>query len=95
VYEINAHRGGDVRLSLSLSLSLYMRAIIAKLLNGFRLNLVLGIYKTCCQAITVLIGISKVNGKLSLCLTKNHVMKTYGGSGGIAPRILYLDTRWR
>jgi hypothetical protein len=28
--------------------------------------------------------------KLSLCLTKNHVMKTYWGSGGIAPRILDL-----
>jgi hypothetical protein len=26
--------------------------------------------------------------KLSLCLTKHHVMKAYWGSGGIAPRIL-------
>jgi hypothetical protein len=26
--------------------------------------------------------------KLSLCLTKHHPMKTYSGSGGIAPRIL-------
>jgi hypothetical protein len=26
--------------------------------------------------------------KLSLCLTKHHVMETYWGSGGIAPRIL-------
>jgi hypothetical protein len=27
---------------------------------------------------------------LSLCLTKHHAMKTYWGSGGIAPRILDL-----
>jgi hypothetical protein len=27
--------------------------------------------------------------KLSLCLTKHHAMKTYWGSGGIAPRILW------
>jgi hypothetical protein len=27
---------------------------------------------------------------LSLCLTKHHAMKTYWGSGGIAPRILTL-----
>jgi hypothetical protein len=26
--------------------------------------------------------------KLSLCLTKHHAMKTYWGSGVIAPRIL-------
>jgi hypothetical protein len=32
---------------------------------------------------------------LSLCLTKHHPMKTYWGSGGIAPRILDLGTRWR
>jgi hypothetical protein len=32
---------------------------------------------------------------LSLCLTKHHAMKTYCGSGGIAPRILDLGTRWR
>jgi hypothetical protein len=33
--------------------------------------------------------------KLSLCLTKHRAMKTYWGSGGIAPRILDLGTRWR
>jgi hypothetical protein len=33
--------------------------------------------------------------KLSLCLTKHHAMKSYWGSGGIAPRILDLGTRWR
>jgi hypothetical protein len=33
--------------------------------------------------------------KFSLCLTKHHVMKTYRGSGGIAPSILDLGTRWR
>jgi hypothetical protein len=33
--------------------------------------------------------------KLSLCLTKHHAMKTYWGSGGIAPFILDLGTRWR
>jgi hypothetical protein len=36
----------------------------------------------------------KVKAKLSLCLTKCHTMKTYWGSGGIAPRILDLGTRW-
>jgi hypothetical protein len=30
--------------------------------------------------------------KLSLFLTKYHAMKTYWGSGGIAPGILYLGT---
>jgi hypothetical protein len=30
----------------------------------------------------------KVKVKLSLCLTKHHAMKTYWGSGGIAPHIL-------
>jgi hypothetical protein len=33
--------------------------------------------------------------KLSLCWTKYHAMKTYWGSGGIAPRILDFGTRWR
>jgi hypothetical protein len=37
----------------------------------------------------------KVKVKLSLCLTKHHAMKGYWGSGGIAPRILDLGTRWR
>jgi hypothetical protein len=30
----------------------------------------------------------KVKVKLSLCLTKHQAMKTYNGSGCIAPRIL-------
>jgi hypothetical protein len=33
--------------------------------------------------------------KLSLCLTKHHAMKAYSGSGGTAPHILDLGTRWR
>jgi hypothetical protein len=37
----------------------------------------------------------KVKVKLSLCLTKHHAMKTHWGSGGVAPRILDLGTRWR
>jgi len=37
----------------------------------------------------------KVKVKLSLCLTKHHARKTYCGSGGIAPLILDLGTRWR
>jgi hypothetical protein len=37
----------------------------------------------------------KVKVKLSLCFTKHHSMKTCWGSGGIAPRILDLGTRWR
>jgi hypothetical protein len=36
-----------------------------------------------------------VKVKLPLCLTKHHAMKTYWRSGGIAPRILDLGTRWR
>jgi hypothetical protein len=32
---------------------------------------------------------------LSLCLTKHSAMKTYWGSGCIAPRILEHGTRWR
>jgi hypothetical protein len=30
----------------------------------------------------------KIKGKVSLLLTKHHAMKTYWGSGGVAPRIL-------
>jgi hypothetical protein len=37
----------------------------------------------------------KVKVKLSLCLTKPPAMKTYWGSGGIAPYILNLGTRWK
>jgi hypothetical protein len=36
----------------------------------------------------------KVKVELSLCLTKHNSMKTYWGSGSIAPRILDLGTRW-
>jgi hypothetical protein len=43
--------------------------------------------------VVVLKGKGKVN--LSLCLTEHHVMKTYWGSGYIAPRILELGTGWR
>jgi len=31
---------------------------------------------------------------LSLCLTKHHSMKTYGESGGTAPRILNRGTTY-
>jgi hypothetical protein len=41
------------------------------------------------------IGKVKVKVKLYMCLTKHHTMKTYWWSGGIAPRILDLGTRWR
>jgi hypothetical protein len=37
----------------------------------------------------------KVKVKLSLCLTKHYATKTCWGSGGIAPRILELETIWR
>jgi hypothetical protein len=33
--------------------------------------------------------------KLSLCLTKHRVTKAHWRSGGIAPRIIDLDARWR
>jgi hypothetical protein len=36
-----------------------------------------------------------VKVKLSLCFTKHHAMKTYWGSGGIAPCIPNLGARWR
>jgi hypothetical protein len=35
----------------------------------------------------------KGKGKISVCLTKHHAMKTYWGSAGMVPRILYLGTR--
>jgi hypothetical protein len=35
------------------------------------------------------------NDKVKSCLTEHHAMKTYWGTGGIAPRILDLGTRWR
>jgi hypothetical protein len=41
------------------------------------------------------IEVIKVKVKLSPCLTKHHAMKTYWGSGDIAPCILDLGTRWR
>jgi hypothetical protein len=41
----------------------------------------------------LLTKIKKLN--LSLCLTKHHNMKTFRGNGGIAPRILHLNTKWR
>jgi len=37
--------------------------------------------------------LDKVN--LSLCITKHHAIKAIWRSGGIAPRILHLGTRWR
>jgi hypothetical protein len=37
----------------------------------------------------------KVKVKLSLWLIKHHAMKTYWGSGGIAPCILNLGIIWR
>jgi len=39
--------------------------------------------------------LENVKVKMSLCLTKHHVMKKYWGSGRIAPCILFLGTRWR
>jgi hypothetical protein len=41
------------------------------------------------------VTLNNVKVKLSLCLSKYRAMKTYWGSGGIAPRILDLGTRWR
>jgi len=38
-------------------------------------------------------NIYKVN--LSMCLSKHHTMKTYWGSGGIAPHILDLGISWK
>jgi hypothetical protein len=38
---------------------------------------------------------SLIKVKFSMCLTKHHAMNTYYGSGGKAPHILNLGTRWR
>jgi len=35
-----------------------------------------------------LLKVRREKVKLSLCLTKNHAIKAYWGSGGIAPLIL-------
>jgi hypothetical protein len=51
-----------------------------------------------CHIIPSVEGIKvKVRGKVVpvLLLTKHHTMKASCGSGGIAPRILELGTRWR
>jgi hypothetical protein len=37
----------------------------------------------------------KVNVKFPCGLIEHHAMKAYGWSGGVAPRILDLGTRWR
>jgi hypothetical protein len=37
----------------------------------------------------------KVKVSLVLFVIENHAMKAYWGSGGIAPRIFDLGTRWR
>jgi hypothetical protein len=37
--------------------------------------------------------IRTIKVKVSLCLNEQHAMKTYWGSGGIAPRLLDLGTR--
>jgi hypothetical protein len=39
--------------------------------------------------------LGKVKVKLSLCLTKHHIMKSYWWSADRAPHILDLRTRWR
>jgi hypothetical protein len=39
--------------------------------------------------------LGEIKVKLSPCLTKHHAMKTYWGSGGIAPHILGLGIGWR
>jgi hypothetical protein len=46
----------------------------------------------CCYELLVK---AKVKVKFSLCLTKHYDMRAYWGSGGIAPRILDLGTRWK
>jgi hypothetical protein len=50
--------------------------------------------KSAGSSFLVLLNVN-VKVKLPLCLTKHHDMKTYWGSGGIAPRILDLGIRWR
>jgi len=43
----------------------------------------------------LMLVLSKVYLKLSLCLTKHHSTKMYYRSGDRAPCILNLSTRWR
>jgi hypothetical protein len=40
-------------------------------------------------------SLQESKGNLSLCLAKHHAMKTYWGSGNIAPRMLSFGTGWR
>jgi hypothetical protein len=55
-----------------------------------------GLFSSGLQTIIVyVILLSPIRTTLSLCLPKHHAMKTYWGSGSIAPRILDLSTRWR
>jgi hypothetical protein len=49
----------------------------------------------CVQHVKSNLYILKVKVKLSLCLAKHHAMKTYWGSGDVAPHVLNLGTRWR
>jgi len=36
-----------------------------------------------------------IKAKLSLCFAEHHAIKAYWKSGGIAPAIIDLGTRWR
>jgi hypothetical protein len=69
-----------------ISIQLEKRYIVGKELLGI----------ICCEEVgktTYLRDKVKVKVKLSLCLTKNQAMKTYGGTGDISPGIPDLGTR--
>jgi hypothetical protein len=58
--------------------------------------------KLCLKVLKIVIKLTehtlymiKLKVKFSLRLTKHHAMKTYWESGGIAPCVLDLGTRWR
>jgi hypothetical protein len=75
---------------LLLTLSLLGPNILLNTLYSYTHNL--------CSSLSVREQVShpcKRKVELSLCLTKHYTMKTYWGSGGMAPRIFKLGARWR
>jgi hypothetical protein len=76
---------------------MYSSATYCMILDQFRCNLgaVLGSMARRSRYIQIVSMCKKVKVKVSLCLTKHQAMKKYWRSGGIAPRIPDLGTRWR
>jgi hypothetical protein len=81
--------------SLSASWQQDSRNMILNLLysNKISLNCIRGKHRQLCYHTAFTFWCQK--GKvIPVLLTEHHAMKTYTGSGGMAPRILDLGTRW-